>query len=59
MADRSTKLILVAIALGLFANAGATFLRLGPAEAQSADLSTIQHDLHNIYSGICLNSKIC
>jgi hypothetical protein len=61
--DRSTKLLLGAIALGLWANALAPFFRPAPVHAQDASsiqssLDSIEHDVHSIYSGTCLG-KIC
>jgi hypothetical protein len=54
--DRTTKLLLLAIALGLWFNA------LKPIPVQASDDSTLEdiaHDVHAIYSGVCLNSTIC
>lgn len=59
MIDRTSKIILVAIALGLWANVSILVFRPIPAIAQNADLSDIRHDLHAIFGGICINSKIC
>jgi hypothetical protein len=60
MIDRTTKLILAAIAAGLWANVLTVVLRAVPAHAQQdLDVSNIQHDLHGIYAGNCLNPKIC
>lgn len=55
--DRTSKIILAAIALGLWANFSMAILR--PIPAWAADLGSIPHDLHAIYSGTCNNSKIC
>ena len=60
MIDRTTKVILAAIALGLWANAIIPLARATPAQAQNDQyLVSVQHDLHAIYYGICLNRKIC
>lgn len=61
--DRSTKLLLGVIALGLWANALAPFFRPLPVHAQDASsiqksLDNIEHDVHSIYAGTCL-SKMC
>lgn len=56
--DKSTKLVLSAIAAGLFLNA-AVLLRPLPAAAQGDELATIAHDFHAIYSGTCLNHTLC
>ena len=57
MTDRTTKLLLAAIALGLFANALIPLLTPKPAAADSSDtylrsidthLSNIQSDIHNL-----------
>jgi hypothetical protein len=71
--DRTTKILLAAIALGLWANAAATIVK--PASAQGADnlLAGILGQLEQIQSGVaqmaesfgriergsCLNRKIC
>lgn len=57
--DRTSKMILVAIAFGLWANVAVQVLRAPPATAQSADLNTMIHDIHAIYYGDCLNRIIC
>jgi hypothetical protein len=59
MADRTTKALLLAIAVGLWLNVIAHWVRPVPVSAQSDELSTIQHDLHSIYTGVCINHKIC
>jgi hypothetical protein len=55
------KLLLAAIALGLFANAWATLVQ--PTQAQSSDLnlqvSLIQEHLYKLVYGECLNTKLC
>ncbi len=62
MKDRFTKMLLCAIALGLWANVITAWLP--PVQAQdTADvwsvLTEIQSDVSSISSGLCLNSKIC
>ncbi len=59
MIDRTSKIILIVIAAGLWANMAAGIFHAGPAVAQTAQLNDIAHDLHSIYSGVCVNSKIC
>ncbi len=55
----TNKLLLAAIAFGLWANAAVTLIR--PAVAQSDALISIANDIHTlIRSGIgCQNHKIC
>ena len=64
--DCTTKVLLLLIALGLWANALVPALR--PAIVAAArpdsddmerDVHNIAHDVHSLYSGICLNTKIC
>jgi hypothetical protein len=61
------KLLLAAIALGLWANAAASLsrpvqaqIRLGPASVESS-LADIARDIHVLVTGIsgCTNKKIC
>ena len=52
--DRTTKLLLAAIALGLWANAVATVVR--PARADS---NTVEMYISSIANGTCINRKIC
>ena len=60
MADRTTKALLLAIAIGLWMNMASQWLRpVILRAAADVDISTIEHDVHSIYNGICLNSKIC
>ena len=67
MNNRSTKLILIFIALGLWANAAITIMRPAPAaadaesELRSIDsrLSSIGDDIGRIQRGTCSNSKLC
>jgi len=60
MIDRSTKTLLAAIAVGLWANAALMAIR--PATAQSdivGRLQEINDYVYGIYNGRCRNSKIC
>ncbi|SEF12823.1 hypothetical protein SAMN05444161_8832 [Rhizobiales bacterium GAS191] len=59
MIDRSTKILLTAIAVGLWANLAVGFFRPAPAIAQVSELSGIATDLRGISSGTCNNRKIC
>ena len=59
MTDRTTKALLLAIALGLWANMAADWLKPVAVQAQSAQLRNIESDLSRIARGLCLNSKIC
>jgi hypothetical protein len=57
MTDRTTKTLLAIIAIGLWANLAWPIFQ--PRIAAAQNISTIEHDLHNIYNGTCTNSKIC
>jgi hypothetical protein len=62
--DRTTKVLLALIALGLWANAVSPLWSPRPVAAQDQaqmekDIHDIAHDLHNIWGGICINGKIC
>ena len=64
MIDRTTKLLLHAIAIGLWMNVGSQWLRPVSVHAaveqlQSSDLISIERYLRSIYNGTCLNGKIC
>jgi len=62
MIDRTGKILLALIALGLWANLGASVLRPAAAVAQIDELSRIRSDvsdLTRIGRGTCANSKIC
>ena len=64
MIDRTTKLLLLAIAVGLWMNVGSQWLRPVSVHAaveqlRSSDLRDIESYLAGIYNGICNNSKIC
>jgi hypothetical protein len=51
------KFLMASIAAGLWANALVHLI--SPAHANDAYLASIAHDIHGIYSGMCLNSKLC
>jgi hypothetical protein len=67
--DRTTKILLAVIALGLWANLlkpifrpPATYAQNNYLESIDHHLSTIEHDVHNLMDigdGKCRNSKIC
>jgi hypothetical protein len=67
MIDRTTKLILAAIALGLWANFAAQMLRSAAADqidtlvlnAIAGDTSRALRSLIAVETGRCVNSKIC
>ena len=68
MADRTTRLLLAAVALGLWANVLGDWLRPLPAVAEPAPAAAVQDDdlirnieryLMHIYRGTCLNDRIC
>ncbi len=64
MKDKTTKILLLAIALGLWANALLPVLRPLPVRADDlgdiySTLKSMKSDLSGINSGLCLNSKIC
>jgi hypothetical protein len=53
----TNKVILVIIAAALWAN---VFVKTSqPARADSDSLLIIEHDIHAVYNGTCLNSKLC
>jgi hypothetical protein len=62
--DRKTKALLLAIAIGLWANAAAQWLRPKVLYAQNTadiaqDVERIAHHVKLIAEGTCTNSKIC
>jgi hypothetical protein len=64
MMDRTTKLLLLLIALGLWVNVAIPFLRPRIVAAQSIGdidslLSNIESDVHKLARGTCTNTKIC
>ena len=59
--DRSSKLILAALALGLWTNI-AILMRPTPASAQDSAaqmLEQLTRDVRSIYNGTCLNRRLC
>jgi hypothetical protein len=59
MTDITSKLLLAAVALGLWANLLLPILHPIPAFAQSYDFSNIERHVRQIANGTCTNSKIC
>jgi len=69
MIDKTTKLLLALVALGLWINAAISLFRPQPVAAQDAYLSSIDSHLSNIQNdvssieriarGTCTNGKIC
>jgi hypothetical protein len=69
MMDRTTKVLLAAVAFGLWANVAVTLLKPVAVNAQGmpdlslsmiqAELSRIGTDLGKIQKGTCLNERIC
>ena len=57
--DRTTKILLATIAIGLWVNLGFFFFRPVAAVAQDCDLRGIDSILSNIANGACSNHKIC
>jgi hypothetical protein len=67
--DKTTKLLLAVIALGLWANVMISLVRPQPVVAQDQTLSSIDDHLQRIESGVssleriargtCTNGKIC
>jgi hypothetical protein len=62
--DKTTKVLLALIALGLWLNVVAPLFHpvrvaAEDKEKMEQDLHDIAHDVHALYSGVCLNSKIC
>jgi len=57
--DRITKVLLGAIALGLWMNVVEHWVRPAGLEAADADSSVIMRDLHAIATGACSNKHIC
>jgi hypothetical protein len=61
MVDRTMKLILVAIALGVWTDVALHFRRAsawGESDFGS-ELSSIEESIHNIAMGKCLNARLC
>jgi hypothetical protein len=59
MIDRTTKILLILIAAGLRANLLTSYVRSAVADDTSSVLRNIDSHLGSIYSGLCLNNKIC
>lgn len=59
MSDRTTKILLALIALGLWANVLGPVLKPLPAFASDSLLRSIDSTLEDIARGNCSNSKIC
>ena len=64
MTDRQTKALLLAIAIGFWANVATQWLR--PKTLQAQDTAEIERYVRNIASdvgtiarGVCVNDKIC
>jgi hypothetical protein len=57
--DRITKFLLGAIALGLWMNVVAQWVRPTPLSAADADSTVIMRDVHAIATGSCINKHIC
>ena len=59
MADRTTKLLLAVVALGIWVNAALLFAPPGTAVADEGWLRQIDTSLSRIADGTCKNDKIC
>ena len=61
MADRTTKWLLLAIAVGLWMNVASQWLRPVPVHAagEVEQAANIERHVRAIANGLCLNSKIC
>jgi hypothetical protein len=59
MFDRTTKLLLAAIAIGVWANLFAPLFKPAEAIAQSGELSSINGYVGAIANGTCANKTIC
>jgi hypothetical protein len=59
MTDRTTKALLLMIAIGLWVNLAAMWSRPVPLRAADADTTVIMRDVHAIAAGSCSNKKIC
>jgi hypothetical protein len=59
MTDRTTKALLLMIAIGLWVNLAAMWFRAVPVSAADADTTVIMRDVRAIASGSCPNKKIC
>jgi hypothetical protein len=59
VADRTTKVLLVLIAVGIWANLATPFLRPNPTVAQREMFGRLSQDVGEISTGFCMNKKIC
>jgi hypothetical protein len=64
MTDKTTKIILIVIALGLWANIAVPLLKPDPVKAFDVDdierlVKSLENDLGRIQRGTCSNGKIC
>ena len=64
MSDRTSKVLLAIIGMGLWANALVSILGSNEAVAQSisgmvGDISEIKSGVAALASGTCINSKLC
>ena len=65
MNDKTTKALLLAIALGLWANVATSLIQPKALYAQQpttvtvAGMADLAHDVKLITVGLCLNSKVC
>lgn len=61
MIDRTTKALMLAIALGLWMNVASQWLKPTPVHAQDAAglLASIESDVRRIARGTCTNARIC
>ena len=62
--DKTTKMLLALIALGLWLNLVAPLFHPARVAAEDKeqierDIHDLAHDVHTIFSGVCLNGKIC
>lgn len=59
--DRSTKIILLLIASGLWVNAIGSALKTSPAHAADSDvwLMSIDSNIAKLARGTCTNGKLC
>jgi hypothetical protein len=59
MTDRTTKLLLALIAIGVWANLAFLLLRPNPTISQSEMFNRLSLDVGQISTGYCTNKKIC
>jgi hypothetical protein len=57
--DKTAKILLAAIAIGLWVNIAVIVFRPVAANAQNDDLSGIATNVQKIENGTCTNLKIC